>query len=262
MSDNLDDVRRIAQESGNSFHARVLTFLQQQGWTVQISPYYSDNLSGKPREIDLLAEKIFPAAKNGFGEVTSHLSVKLFIECKYIKQPTVFWFHNQDVRATLNLLEMTSPLGRTNTYMREHHYLRSPGERTAKLFSGPNVGATEGEQIFKALSQNLNALIALRNASPIVPDAEMRDIELTVSYPVIACSAFDCFYRVEIENDKDDPAPLTEEFLLEVNYAYPNTAGNNISEFFLIDICPFDRLSNLLGAIEGDVAAISVMLSD
>jgi hypothetical protein len=42
-----------------------------------------------------------------------------------------------------------------------------------------------------------------------------------------------------------------------VNYAFSNSAGVNISEFFLIDVVPFDRLPILLSRIlRGDVEAM------
>ena len=55
----LSDAKRIVAESGNSFHARVSSWLTSNGWRVVISPYYMDQSQGKARELDLVAEKLF-----------------------------------------------------------------------------------------------------------------------------------------------------------------------------------------------------------
>ena len=92
--DAIDKVKAIISQSGNTFHSQVLKYLHDKGWTVLISPYYNDNATNKPREIDLIAEKAFETNdRRYFGTV----NVKLFIECKYIPQLTVFWFHNKDM---------------------------------------------------------------------------------------------------------------------------------------------------------------------
>jgi hypothetical protein len=64
---SMDKVKAIIAQSGNTFHCNVLKYLQDKGWNVLISPYYNDNVSSKPREIDLIAEKAFDA-KDSFGK--------------------------------------------------------------------------------------------------------------------------------------------------------------------------------------------------
>ena len=88
-------VEKIMEKSGNSFHARVVKLLRDQKWTVLVSPYYSDNFTDKPREIDIIAERKFDI--NDFiSDWLGTLNVRLFIECKYINGKTVFWFDEKD----------------------------------------------------------------------------------------------------------------------------------------------------------------------
>src|SRR3989304_4244472 len=87
MSQELDKVKVIIDQSGNTFHCKVLKYLQEKGWIVLISPYYNDNVSSKPREIDLIAEKEFNV-EDGLRTPFRTVKVKLFIECKYIPQKT------------------------------------------------------------------------------------------------------------------------------------------------------------------------------
>jgi hypothetical protein len=49
----------ILKRSGHAQHSRVVNLLRGDGWSVVVSPYYSDNFSDKPREIDIIAEKAF-----------------------------------------------------------------------------------------------------------------------------------------------------------------------------------------------------------
>src|SRR3954463_3413355 len=91
----IEEAKSIVLESGNSFHCRVVRFLQDNGWHTQISPYYMDNSTNKPREIDLIAEK-FWMYKDPFRRASGTVNVKLFIECKYIPQVNVFWFSPKD----------------------------------------------------------------------------------------------------------------------------------------------------------------------
>ena len=93
-----------------------------KNWTVLISPYYNDNISSKPREIDLIAEKAFPI-KDVFRDIFGTVNVKLFIECKYVSQTTVFWFYNKDKQKAEELIIQTTPLPKNNAYTGEHHYL-------------------------------------------------------------------------------------------------------------------------------------------
>jgi len=144
-------------------------------------------------------------------------------------------------------------LERTKRFAQQHHYLR--GGKIAKLFASGKAIDTDKDPIFKALNQSLNALIALRSNAPITRVSAGTTHEVVVNYPVIVCNEFESVFAVDMESDSE-PVKVTDEFLLEVNYAFSNAAGLGISEFFLIDVVPFDRLSIFLGQIHGDVNAM------
>ena len=91
-----NEVKSIIETSGNSFHCRVLNEMKSREWHTMISPYYLDEISNKPREIDLLAEKAFKY-ENYFNDKYGTVNVQLFIECKYIQQKVVFWFDNKNI---------------------------------------------------------------------------------------------------------------------------------------------------------------------
>ena len=260
MSLDIDKVKEIIAKSGNTFHCSVLKYLQEQGWTVLISPYYNDNVTSKPREIDLIAEKEFEA-KNSFGEFIGYINVKLFIECKYISQKAVFWFHSKDMQKSEELVTQTTPLRSDNIYTKKHHYL-SDAESVAKLFSEEGKKTSENEVFYKALNQSLNAMIYYRNRESIIkiPKGRRSYTLKTVNYPVIVCNNFDTLYRVEIDKDVN-PVNIKENFQLEVNYAYMSSNGNNMNEYFLIDILNFNLFDEFLEKIEVDAGLVSFFLN-
>ena len=185
----MDAIKKIIAQSGNSFHCKVLRCLREKGWTVLISPYYNDNISSKPREIDLIAEKAFEA-KDNLGRFFGTINVKLFIECKYISQKTVFWFHDRDFQKAEDLVTQTTPLRKDNIYTKKHHYLTEPSG-VAKLFSDERKKSAENEIFYKALNQSLNAMVYYRDKESIIKLPPGRDgyVLKTVNYPVIICNS-------------------------------------------------------------------------
>lgn len=257
----MKEVKDIIEKSGNTFHCKVLKFFKDQGWSVLISPYYNDNTSGKPREIDLIAEKAFKF-QDSFGQFMGNVNVKLFIECKYISQKTVFWFHGKDREKAENLVERTSPCRKDDPYTKEHHYLCGD-DHVAKLFADEKAKAADNEIFYKALNQSLNALIYYRgDKNSIIPVRESRKsyTKYTLNYPIIVCNSFDNLYRVNIETD-DDPLNINENFQLEINYAYMGQSGIDSNEYFLIDIVKFELINNLLDTIKKDADLAGFFLS-
>ena len=260
MSQVIDEVKAIIKKSGNTFHCKVLKYLQEKGWTVLISPYYNDNVSSKPREIDLIAEKAFDAKDDKWGKIIGTINVKLFIECKYISQKTVFWFHIKDTQKAEELVVQTTPLKIANKYTKEHHYLNEI-DSVAKLFADERKKSSDHEIFYKALNQSLNAMVYYRSKESIIklPKGWESHILKTVNYPVIVCNSFDNLFRVEIDKDTE-PSNITENFQLEVNYAYMTSNGSNKNEYFLIDILNFDLFDSFLKKIERDAGLVNFFL--
>jgi len=261
MSEDLEKVKEIIENSGNTFHCNVLKYLQEKDWTMLISPYYSDNISNKPREIDLIAEKAFEA-KNAFGRSMGTVNVKLFVECKYISQKSVLWFHDKDMQKAEDLVIETTPARRNNNYTKQFHYLEG-AESVAKLFADERKKSAENEIFYKALNQSLNAMVYYRDKESIIriPEGRRSNILRTVNYPVIVCNNFENLYRVDIGVDAD-PTNITENFQLEVNYAYLAFDGASRTEYFLIDILSFDLFDGFLEKIEKDTSLVSFFLDD
>lgn len=250
--DQIEKVKKIISQSGNTFHSSVLQYMTNRDWTVLISPYYNDNVTNKPREIDLIVEKEFNIT-NFHREPTGIINVRLFIECKYIPKINVFWFYFKDRQKVEDLITQTTQIPVGSDSIENHHYLGGTN-RVAKLFSDERIKSTENETFFKALNQCLNAMVYYRYRGSIIKnfDNRNRNIQLTLNYPVILCNSFENLYQVEMELPSE-PKRIEKNFQLEVNYAYMTADANNINEFFLIDIIDFNLLDQFLEVIENDV---------
>ena len=260
MSD-LDDAKTLITESGNNFHCKVIEYFRANDWFVSISPYYLDGSTNRPREIDLVAEKAWSYNsvfnKSGAGNVT----VKLFIECKYIPKVNVLWFDNIDESSTLKWLSTNLPGNKHKVWLEKHHYVTS-GKQVAKLFASQKDKQAENEPIYKAINQSLNSVVNLRNTKSIVPagtNGFKSSPIYTMEMPVIVCNSFDKMYRTDI-GDSAEPKIIGHNFKLELNYAYVDQRKNNKNEYFLIDVLSFDRLDQYLENVEADAILAREML--
>lgn len=51
------ELKTRIKESGNNLHLDVADFLKRKGWLVDISPYYCDEFTDRPREVDIIATR-------------------------------------------------------------------------------------------------------------------------------------------------------------------------------------------------------------
>ena len=253
------EIEALANESGNNFHCRVINAVKALEWEVLVSPYYMDAATDKPREIDLIAERYWKY-EDRFERKYGAIVFRLFIECKYIAQPTVFWFAQKNTTAATEWLTTYSPLRKENMFTAQHHYLAA-SPKVAKLFASKNKPNTENEAMYKALNQSLNALVYLRGKEPLDENLKNGRIPILaeIEMPVIVCSSFSEFFAVDMDSP-GAPTPITENFQLEVNYAYIDTKGARRNEYFLIDVVEFDKLQQYSEMLADDKSAISRIL--
>lgn len=256
-----NEIIELVRSSGNNFHAKVARWFSDNGWHVVISPYYMDQTQSKAREIDLVAEKLWPVT-GAFGHATNDIAVRLFIECKFVASDAVFWFADKDKESALDLVCASGPFRRDNLYTEKHHYL-SQSSRVAKLFATSNAKTAENEPFYKALNQSLNAMASMRGqplTTPSVRNSRRHPISV-LEYPVVVCSSFDRIFSVDFFADSE-PKPIQDNFQLEVSYAYIDRNETQRNDYFLLDFVAFDKLTEFGNAIDNGAKAAAFLASD
>jgi hypothetical protein len=255
------EITELIRNSGNSFHAKVARWFSDNGWHIVISPYYMDQAQSKAREIDLVAEKLWPIT-DMFGRATKDIAVRLFIECKFVASDAVFWFADKDKESALDLVCASGPFRRDNSYTEKHHYL-SQSSRVAKLFATGNARAAENEPFYKALNQSLNAMTSMRGqplAIPLVRDSRRHPVAV-LEHPVVVCSSFERVFSVDFFTGSE-PESIQDNFQLEVSYAYIDRNASQRSDYFLIDFVAFDKIAEFSNAIDCGAKAAAFLASD
>lgn len=158
------EVELLIEKSGNTFHAKVARWFKENGWHVAVSPYYMDQTQVKAREIDLIAERLWPAFDQ-YGKPSGHIAVQLFIECKYIPSYSVIWLAERDMKKAEKIVDRAIPL--KFSFAAGHHYLSE--RAVAKLFASQRGGKAqheprsgEDDPLYKAVNQVLNGMVSLR----------------------------------------------------------------------------------------------------
>ena len=257
------EIKEIIEKSGNRLHVQVVNLLRKEGWSVLVSPYYSDNFTEKPREIDIIAEKKFDV-KGLMHDWLGTLDVRLFIECKYLNGKTVLWLDAKDKAMAAERIKKDTGMQYPNHDITKLHY--NSDEPVAKLFASEKGRGGEQDVWSKAINQNLNALVYYRSRGNIFPSEEHRAQKRlkSIAFPLIICNSFEKLYATEIADENETIKNIGKPFQLEVNYAYidnnvvvDNHRGDARNEYFLIDVMSVDLLSEFLGNLEKtDIAEV------
>lgn len=250
-----DEVLQLVAGSGNNFHAKVARWMLADGWHVTVSPYYMDQTQNKAREIDLVAEKLWPVMDSWGRGRLGYVAVRLFVECKFIPSYSVFWFTDKDMKAAKDLVCGVGAFRPDNIYTDKHHYL-SHSQRVAKLFATSVARGADNDPYYRALSQVLNAMIAMRGGAVSAPPLKGRDESpmALLEFPVVVCSSFQQVYGVDFYSESD-PVQIQENFQLEIQYAYLGRAGRQVEEHLLLDFVEFDQLGKYMSLIDESAKA-------
>jgi hypothetical protein len=252
-------ISNLVKKSGNNFHSKVARWFSDRDWHVIVSPYYMDQTQNKARELDLIAEKLWPI-NNTFGNQIGFVAVRLFIECKFVPSHSAFWFADKDQVSAYELVCNSGPFSPDNAYTNKHHYLaQSP--KVAKLFATEGK-SPENEPYYKALNQVLNAMVSMRGQQVSVPALKKlkRSPESVIEFPVVVCSSFEQMYSVDFYTESQ--AELIEDnFQLEVRYAYLDRRSKQQDDYFLIDFIEYGQLQKFAEAIDEDASSASELLS-
>lgn len=220
-------IKKIIDESANQMHFDVAALLEDGGWEVEISPYYIDDLTDRPREIDIIARKEIPLTGAGLNFISNGLQkfwVVLFIECKHLKEPAVFWMH-KNTKAVNALVISNYDAGEMVGGAKNKFHYFSFGEKVGKLFD--TNGRDKETLLFNGLTQPIKSLLFYKARMPLNG----------VYYPIMVYDGQDSLYTNEGN---------TRNMLMHINYSYKNPSGSSDSRDFYVDIIHKDELGNFL----------------
>lgn len=247
-----NDIEELIRSSGNHFHSKVARWLVDDGWHVIVSPYYLDQTQGKAREIDIVAEKPLAGVSNSFRR-EGEIIVRLFVECKYVSAPSVFWMANKCMKRAEEIVYKTGIYGPEWSDTKQHHYME--GSPVAKVFASSKNKLPENEPFYKALNQVLHAMVSMRGRPAHIPELDQKLQNgwrvHVLEFPVVVCSSFESMYATDFY-EESAARPLSGTFQLEVSYAYTDKKGNGREECFLIDFVDFDNMSSFVSLLEED----------
>lgn len=256
------EIAELIESSGNSFHSKVARSLVDDDWHVTVSPYYLDQSQGKAREIDIVAEKVLATIGDVFNNPQGDVVVRLFVECKYVASPSVFWFADKDIEQARELVCSSGPFRRDNVHTEKHHYMASC-PKVAKIFASSKSKQPENEPFYKALNQVLNAMVSMRGRQISIPRFKSgRYAQFCVlEFPVVICSSFDQLYATDFY-DESSPKQIDENYQLEVSYAYIDSYQKSRTEHFLIDFVDFEKLPDFVDVLKKDASIMAFFASE
>ena len=231
-----DPVLKIIEKSGNGFHLKVAKHLESLDWEVTVGQYYADPVSEKPREIDIYARKRFR-----IGDSEEKLTVRLFIECKYVPDENVLWFVKKDMKKAKALVSENQVFRDCTDQQlmvmedfktKPHHYLT--GGEVAKL----NAKTGNTDIIYDGMNGSLHGLIALEHH-------EYQSYQL--NYPMIVLNSFDKVFKAT-GDDTNPYEKIEDNFQLGADYSYM-VKDHQVNKYFLIDIVSFDQIDAFLGEL-------------
>jgi len=249
-----DKFTKIIQKSGHDFHTRVSKLLTEADWDVTNSPYYNDPDTGKSREIDIIAKKEYIIKSDSFSRNSEKLVVKLFIDCKYIKSPVVFWFTNRNYEKAAKLA-MDNPIleDKPEYYIRAdnkpHHYISEENREVTRQWTSEQT-----DVIADAQHKVLKALIFFSEND--------NDEYYEIRYPVIVVNDFSEFAK-RVEGDGAGKYNvINNNFQIETDYSYKNKDNKNITKYFLLDVVSYQLLEDFLKKLEiNDIQPLRGVLS-
>ncbi len=236
---NADPILEIIQKSGNDFQLKVSKHLGSNNWKVVDGPHYNDPSTNKPRETDILAEKRYKVV-GICGTGSAEIKIRLFIECKYVPSPIVFWFVDKDIARAQEAV-MDNPLLNNQSIeispLLVHHYLKN--EMVAKLHAS---GKNFKEEFDTAINQVLNGLIAFSRH-------QNGCDEYVVSFPLIVVNSLSNLQRKN--DEKSQYEPISDPFQMAVDYI-SESSSPNLTRYFLIDVISFEKIDDFLKMLENN----------
>lgn len=249
-------LKKSIKESGHNLNLEVAELLNVSGWNTDISAYYCDDITDRPREIDILARKKIPIYQGNCPEKYK-FEVFLCIECKYFKDEFAFrlWPNNIDdgKEAIISSAKNIPGMSKENLEKVDfsgHHYLVS--DNIARLFDTTN--SNQNRDIFDGLTGSIKSLIFFRN----------KTVSKSIFYPIVIYNGIAGFYSMIKNKNSDvdlDNMETKKNALFGLKYSYPHQIFGvpgikNETESFRVYFLHRDEMNNYLNIVEKETETI------
>lgn len=125
-----NNIKEIIEESGHELENKTVSILKKEGWISLYPSYYTDKITSKTREADIIAKKEFSISNSQNLEnihKENKILIKLFISCKFIKNEIIFGFSEKDITKTMELVKKQLSLNEEGlkideSFLQFHHY--------------------------------------------------------------------------------------------------------------------------------------------
>lgn len=231
MNENL---KKIIKESGNNLHLSTADMLETMQWDVDLSSYYYDDTTNKPREIDIIAKKEIPIFNN-WDEIIDKFNIFLFIECKCFKNELAFRVRKnreKESREAIIIERMNKKLLLDEEGLfKNHHYLQT--DFIGKLYDSLSE---DQAKVFNAITQPIKSLTFLKERRP----------EKGLYYPVVIYSGIDGLYEIREGDIKDlDSLNKIDNLTFGLNYSYRSVVSSELkTQHFYVDFIRKNRLED------------------
>lgn len=241
------NIKEIIEESGHELENKTVSILEKNGWICLHPSYYTDKITSKSREADIIAKKEFLISDykdiENFPKEKKIL-IKLFISCKFIKNQIIFAFGEKNIiKATELVKEQLSlnkeDLERNELFLQFHHYNKE------KSVVKKNDQKGNKDVIYSAWEESINSFLY----SPLEDDE--HEYKKVYKFPIVIVNNFDNFYRKD-DNSEDKYLKIENNFQFEIFYAI-TVNDHSVRKYFLVDFIGVNKLENFLKEIFGEL---------
>jgi hypothetical protein len=248
------------------FHYKVYNYFKDKGWKVQLSPYYIDNYTQKPREVDIIAEKFYKIEqpiltranlKESLSDPQKYLgtfNVRLYIECKLkdLEEYVLFFEKPGNNKFTVLLPGMNIFFYEEEVHNLKIHYFE---DEVLKLFA---IQSNKNDYLFDAINQSLHSMIyfntLFKKEGPII---SLFSPEERNHLNILAIASFPIIILEDIKAKDINDKPIENNFVAEVNYAYYDEINRNFkNKIFYVDVVSFAKIDKFLENLDDSVKEI------
>ncbi len=231
---------KALQTSGNNLHLDIAEILERDGWKVELSSYYFDDITDKPREIDIVATLEVRTPTSPISTSSEKFNVNLFIECKHFTQDIAFRMNKAKpdklMEALLVEVYNKNEIVRQSDLESIHHHLKL--KLVGVLYDASNKLQKD---IFDAITQ------------PIKSYSYFQDkLQQGLTYLAVIYRGIDGIYPISSPSDLTTLPSLNPVDDLTMGINYSSKKFGTKSKYFLIDFIHEKKIIDYLKQIKNE----------